>query len=346
MVKIVKSRKIVPEGNAQRSRPEKGCYFYSLFGCCPYSLVGALRTLAYPHPQFGYDELMRLRLFQSGVILGLRLSKIIDLFLQHGGLIMSKRPDLSKKDLRKVEMSSFKGLDGILQNWEFDPHSLSVRLVKGDDGRDVIQMRVDLGVLQMETQGRPDGLTPRGFATFLDSMLDIEKNDEDFVMDEEQCFEADREFVQFYHRRISWLRLQHYHRAVDDADHTLALMDVCRDHSPEEEWTMSHEQYRPFVLFHRTQASALAALEDSDASEAVSEINKGLAAMRTVFEEHEADDEFDQDEMVLQLIKLRDSLKDEYIGPSLQERLAEAVQSEQYELAAKLRDELARRQEN
>jgi hypothetical protein len=259
---------------------------------------------------------------------------------------MSKRPDLSKKDLRKVEMSSFKGLDGILQNWEFDPHSLSVRLVKGDDGRDVIQMRVDLGVLQMETQGRPDGLTPRGFATFLDSMLDIEKNDEDFVMDEEQCFEADREFVQFYHRRISWLRLQHYHRAVDDADHTLALMDVCRDHSPEEEWTMSHEQYRPFVLFHRTQASALAALEDSDASEAVSEINKGLAAMRTVFEEHEADDEFDQDEMVLQLIKLRDSLKDEYIGPSLQERLAEAVQSEQYELAAKLRDELARRQEN
>ena len=259
---------------------------------------------------------------------------------------MSQRPDLSKKDLRKVEMSSFKGLDGILQNWEFDPHSLSVRLVKGDDGRDVIQMRVDLGVLQMETQGRPDGLTPNGFVSFLDSMLDIEKRDQDFVMDDEQCFEADREFVQFYHRRISWLRLQHYHRAVDDADHTLALMDVCRDHSPEEEWTMSHEQYRPFVLFHRTQAAALAALEDADAEEAVGEINKGLEAMRAVFEEHEADEEFDQDEMVLQLIKLRDSLKDEYIGPTLQERLAEAVQTEQYELAAKLRDELARRQEN
>jgi hypothetical protein len=259
---------------------------------------------------------------------------------------MSRRPNVSKKDLRKVEMSSFKGLDGILQDWEFDPHSLSVRLVKGDDGRDVIQMRVDLGVLQMETQGRPDGLTPDGFATFLDSMLDVEKQDEDFVMSDDQCFEADREFVQFYHRRISWLRLQHYHRAVEDADHTLSLMDVCRDHSPEEEWTMSHEQYRPFVLFHRTQAAALAALDDSDAAEAVSEINTGLQMMRSVFEEHEAEDEFDQDEMVLQLVKLRDSLKDEYIGPTLQERLAEAVQTEQYELAAKLRDELARRQEN
>jgi hypothetical protein len=243
-------------------------------------------------------------------------------------------------------MSSHKGLDGILQNWAFDPHALSVRLVKGDDGRDVIQMRVDLGVLQMETQGRPDGLTPGGFASFLDSMLDVEKSDEDFVMDEDQCFEADREFVQFYHRRISWLRLQHYHRAVEDADHTLALMDVCRDHSPEEEWTMSHEQYRPFVLFHRTQASALAALEDSDAGEAVSEIDIGLELMRSVFEEHEAEEEFEQDEMVLQLRKLRDSLKDEYLGPSLEERLEHAVKSEEYELAARLRDELARKQEN
>jgi len=259
---------------------------------------------------------------------------------------MSKRPDESRKKLRKVEMSSYKGLDGVLQNWEFDPHSLSVRLVKGDDGRDVIQMRVDLGVLQMETQGRPDGLTPDGFSTFLDSMLDIEKRDQDFVMDEDQCFEADREFVQFYHRRISWLRLQHYHRAVEDADHTLSLMDVCRDHSPEEEWTMSHEQYRPFVLFHRTQASALAALEESNAEVAISEINTGLAQMRSVFEEHEAEEDFEQDEMVLQLSKLRDSLKEEYVGSTLQERLANAVQSEQYELAAKLRDELARRQEN
>jgi hypothetical protein len=259
---------------------------------------------------------------------------------------MSHRPHPSKKELRKVVMSSFKDLDSILRDWEFDPHSLSVRLVKGEDGRDVIQMRVDLGVLQMETQGRPDGWEPDGFSSFLDAMLDIEKKEDDFVMTEEQCFEADREFVQFYHRRISWLRLQHYHRAVDDADHTLSLMDVCRDHSPDEEWTMSHEQYRPFVLFHRTQAAALAALNDSDAESAIDEINSGLALMRSVFEEHEADEDFDDDEMVVQLLKLRDSLKDEYIGPTLQERLAQAVQSEQYELAAKLRDELARRQEN
>jgi hypothetical protein len=260
---------------------------------------------------------------------------------------MKQRPRVPKIDLRKVAMSFSKGLDEVLRDWAFDPHSLSVRLVKGDDGRDVIQMRVDLGILQMETQGRPDGQQPQGYASFLDCMLDVEERDEDFVMDEDQCFEADREFVQYYHRRISWLRLQHYHRAVEDADHTLALMDVCRDHSPDEEWTMSHEQYRPFVLFHRTQAAALAALEESDAQQAVAEIDKGLEQMREVFIEHEAQDEFDDDEMVQQLGKLKESLREEYhVGPSLQERLAEAVRSEQYELAALLRDELARRQEH
>ena len=246
---------------------------------------------------------------------------------------------------RKFVMDSSKGLDELLREWKFDPHALSVRLVKGADGRDVIQMRVDLGILQMETQGRPDGEQVEGYATFLDRILELEKQDPDFVMDDDQCFEADREFVQFYHRRISWLRLQHYHRAVEDAEHTISLMDLCRDHSPDDEWTMSHEQYRPFVMFHRTQASALAALDEVDAEKAILALDKGLEEIRVVFVEHEAEEEFDDDEMVVQLMRMRESLREEYhLGPSLQEQLTEAVKSEQYELAAQLRDELARRE--
>ncbi len=254
---------------------------------------------------------------------------------------------LKPTEVRLLAMNAFKGLDAILQNWEFDPYTLSVRLVRLEDGRDVIQMRVDLGVLQLETNGRPDGQQPNGFATFLDAMLDVEKQEPDFVMSDDQCFEADREFFQFYQRRISWIRLQHFHRAVEDADHTLTLMDVCRDHSPEDEWTMSHEQYRPYVLFHRTQAAALAALEDSTPDAAVREITSGLEMIRGVFEEHGVGEDFEDDEMVSQLIKMRDSICEEYtVDESLQEKLAAAVRDEQYELAAKLRDELARRQEH
>jgi len=244
-------------------------------------------------------------------------------------------------------MNPGKHLDYLLQQWPFDPDCVCVRLVKGCDGRDVIQLRLDLGILQLETVGRPDGAKPEGFDTMLDVLLHEEQQDPDFELDEDTCIEIDREFVQFYQRRVAWLRLQHFERAMQDADHTLALMDFCRDHSPDEQWTLRHEQHRAFVIFHRTQAAALAAIEEESAEVAVAHVNEGLELIRESFADMGWEDQFEGDELVQRLIQLRDSLCDEYsIGKSLRERLAEAVATEQYELAARLRDELTRRSEN
>ena len=57
-------------------------------------------------------------------------------------------------------------LDDTLENWPYDPTAVSVRVVEGGDKRDVIQMRVELGVLQLETTGRPDGWRPEGEDTY------------------------------------------------------------------------------------------------------------------------------------------------------------------------------------
>ncbi|MEL7336363.1 MAG: UvrB/UvrC motif-containing protein, partial [Planctomycetota bacterium] len=114
--------------------------------------------------------------------------------------------------------------------------------------------------------------------------------------------------------------------------------------------TESHEQYRPFVLFHRTQAQALAALEEKEteeegAEDAISAISTGLDELKAFFEKHEAEEYFESDELVRRLIDLRESLRNEYsVGRTLHERLAEAVEQEQYELAAQLRDQLAKRE--
>jgi hypothetical protein len=237
-------------------------------------------------------------------------------------------------------------IDNILQSWTYDPDSLSVRIVRGSDGRDVLQMRIDLGLLQLELDGRPDGRRPHGADSYFDYLIMTTfRLGDDLTMDEDQCNEADREFVQFYHRRICWLRLQQYDRAVRDADHTLGLMDFCREHSPDEQWTMSHEQYRPFVLFHRTQAAALMALQEDDAEQSILEINQGLERLYEVFVEHGVEEHFEEDELVQRLEELRESLRKEYnIDRTLHEQLADAVAAEQYELAARLRDELSRRQ--
>jgi hypothetical protein len=242
-------------------------------------------------------------------------------------------------------MARKENIDRILRDWPYDPQGISVRKKKGDDGRDVLQMRLDLGLLQLEATGRPDGQRPQGADTYFDYLVGrTVKEGNDYVMTEDECEEADREFVQFYHRRICWLALREFHNAVADADHTLHMMDFCRDHSPDEQWTLSHEQYRPFVLFHRTQAAALAALGDKGAEVAVEELNAGLEKMRSVFVQYEAEEEFDEDELVQRLIELRESLRQHFrVGRTLQEQLDEAVANEKYELAAEIRDELNRR---
>lgn len=241
-------------------------------------------------------------------------------------------------------MRSGEHLDHLLQQWPFEPEALGVRLLKGSDGRDVIQLRVDLGILQLETTGRPDGVRPGGFETILDSLCRREVEEPDFELDEAACVEIDREFVQFYHRRVAWLRLQRFDRAVADADHTLALMDFCADHSPCEEWTLQHEQHRAFVIFHRSQSAALQAIEEQKPERAIAEINEGLQLIFESFEELGWEDQFEEDELVERLTQLRNSLREDFgIEKSLREQLNEAVEAEQYELAAQLRDELSKR---
>lgn len=242
-------------------------------------------------------------------------------------------------------MARAKHIDHILGQWPFDPEEVRVRVCQGADKREVLQMRVDLGVLQLEVKHRPDGMRPHGCETYLDYMLaEAAHRGIDFRLDEEQCREIDREFVQFYHRRVCWLKLREFRRAVSDADHTLSLMDFCLEHSHDEQWTASHEQYRPFVLVHRIQAAALAELDEHGAERAIQEINRGLQVLRQVLAELEWEGEFEDQELVQRLLQLRETLREEYgLGRTLQERLADAVAAEEYELAARLRDELASR---
>src|SRR5437773_1196014 len=56
----------------------------------------------------------------------------------------------------------------MLKGWDYEPGTINVRKINGLDGRQKIQMRLDLGLLQMELNGRPDGATPHGYDSLLD----------------------------------------------------------------------------------------------------------------------------------------------------------------------------------
>jgi hypothetical protein len=244
-------------------------------------------------------------------------------------------------------MPKSRSLDSILDDWPFEPGQLSARLLEVEPGREVLQMRIDMGVMQMEMSGRPDGTRPEGFETYFDYVMgEALRDGDDFTLTEEQCAEAEREFVQFYHRRICRLALKDYAGAQADAEHTLRFMDFCRDHAPDEDWALAREQYRPFVLFHHTQARALHVLEERDAEAAVQAINDGLESFRELFVRFDAEERFEEDELVVRLTAMREDMRSEFdVGRTLYERLEDAVAGEQYELAARLRDEISRREE-
>jgi hypothetical protein len=125
------------------------------------------------------------------------------------------------------------------------------------------------------------------------------------------------------------------------------MMDFCKTCSPDENWTLTHEQYRPFVLYHRTQAAALALLE-SDAENsgelAIEVVNQGLATIQHLFDEYEATEQFETDELVVQLREFQKNLRQRYrVDRTLQEKLSDAIAEENFELAAQLRDQLSLR---
>src|SRR5215813_3038655 len=105
-------------------------------------------------------------------------------------------------------------IDAVMREWDYQPDMVQARLVEAADGRQVIQMRVELGVLQLETEGRPDGQMPHGWSTYFDYLQAqgsrADEAGQPLVLDDEQCREADREFVQYYQRRICWLALKEF----------------------------------------------------------------------------------------------------------------------------------------
>ena len=246
-------------------------------------------------------------------------------------------------------MKSKQDIDELLNQWPFDPFAINVRLLESRQ-RKILQMRVDMGILQLETEGRPDGMTPHGSETYFDYLkqqtLGVAE-DPSFKLDEDNCLEIDREFVQFYHRRVCWLQLKEFHKAVADADHTLGLMDFCKKYSTDDEWTHNHEQYRPFVIYHRTQAASLSWIEgdvEVDTDNAIEEVNKGLKTLHDLFVEYDAEDQYEQDELVQRLREFREGVRERFeIGLTLKEKLAEAIDNEDYEAAAALRDQLDRK---
>lgn len=240
-----------------------------------------------------------------------------------------------------------KDIQPLLSDWPYEPGQLCVRKIIGQDGREKIQLRIEMGILQMEMTGRPDGQRPFDhdslFAYYQTLAQDAETSSDTFQLDSEICMSLQIEALQYYHRRISFLEIGEYDKARQDAERNLALFDFVKAHAEDEEDRLAFENYRPYVIGHRVRAEVLMHLEIEAYDRALEKIDQGITEIQTFFKEFDRIDLVDENEEITFLKDWAEEIRNERpktASQNLKEQLRDAVAHEDFERAAQLRDQL------
>jgi hypothetical protein len=239
----------------------------------------------------------------------------------------------------------------ILDQWDYKPGQVVVRKFKGRDGAEIIQLRVDLGLLQMNAEGRPDGRQPFGHPSLFDYYRDRlykhlaahDGRDEGFELKPEDCSKLQLEALQYHHRYICLLQLGDYSGVERDAGRNLSVFNFVGDHAESEELAWSLQQFQPQLMMILTRARAMQRMEANDYAVAIELVERGREEIRDFYREHsrlellEQSGEMHSLETWLTEIRANRPLS---IREKLEQSLSEAIQQEDYEKAAQMRDAL------
>ena len=248
-----------------------------------------------------------------------------------------------------------KDISQTLEGWDYDPDQISVRIVAGDDGRDKIQLRLDLGLLQMEFDGRPDGRRIEGHASWLDFFEHKQRNHDEkhpdgppYRLESDDCSLLLREGVQYYHRYVSFWHLERYELCARDTNRNLRLFSFVREHARETRDKLQFDQWRPYVTMMHARAVATPLLGLRDYRAALGVIDAGIEAIRQFLREYDQEDNTENCSELTFLLKWREQITSQQEDSSsqqpynpiarLQAELNQAVEEERFEDAARLRD--------
>ena len=236
-------------------------------------------------------------------------------------------------------------LNTILKDWPHQNGNVKVRKIAGLDGREKLQLRVDLGVLQMELSGRPDGQRPHNCESLLEyhqrrAVRAAEKG-EDYELTPEECAELQQEGIQYYHRYLSLFQINDFTGVVRDTQRNLDLFTFVTEHTDRDELSWSLQQFRPYVLMMNTRAKASILLAQGKFGEAMSEIERGRDAIAEFFQHSNFPELVSKSSEIAFLDEWLEEVKAKRPLSKLeimQREMETAIAKELYERAAELRD--------
>lgn len=226
-----------------------------------------------------------------------------------------------------------------------------MRRFKGRDGKEKIQLRVDLGLLQMNAEGRPDGKRPFGYTSLYEyyqarlykHVASHDGSDQAFVLKGEDCAKLQLEALQYHHRYICLLQMEDYAAVIRDAERNLAVFDFVEKHAENEELAWSLRQFQPQLLMILTRARGAQAVQSEDYTLALRLVEEGLEQIRAFYRETSGAEAAEHSGEVLSLTEWLGEINEKRPlsrRERLEQALQDAVKAEDYERAAKVRDEL------
>jgi hypothetical protein len=242
-------------------------------------------------------------------------------------------------------------IQDILNDWPYEPGQITARRIRGDDGNDKLQLRLEMGIMQMDLTARPDGLKPLGYDSYLDYHLaQLERfreagTTDGFALDEQACQDLRNEGMLFYHRYLAAFVLEDFPLVIADSDHSLAMMDLIRQYAAEDSDKFLIEQYRPYVLTMRARATSRMLLEAGEPRAALMAVNEAMSNIVECLSRFHPDGEVPPSSEMAILQALAEEIESQVpVDPltKLRKDIDQALAEERYEEAAILRDQLKR----
>lgn len=252
-----------------------------------------------------------------------------------------------------------KGMDLaiVLDGWSFDEEeeANNIRKIVGVDGRLKLQIRLRDGVIQWELEGRPDGKAPYGCESVLEYCLGLMEEHERrggkaaFLLERQELLEQlESELLSYEKRRTALFRISDYARSLQDALHGLGIVELVRRYAGEGAAVFQFDRHRPRLTADRARSEALLMIQRMQLGRAVQALNDGIQAVEEFLAEYGLEDETGKSRERNMLIDLRRSLRERYNIPITDDELLQslkteqevAIQQEDFEMAARLRDKI------
>ncbi len=236
-------------------------------------------------------------------------------------------------------------LTEILRAWPYDPENVTanIRKTTAPDGRPILQVREPLGLQQMDYEGRPDGQRPQDRTTWLEGFEVREAADPQLELSHEDCLLLMQEGILFYQRYLLLYQIEDWEGVARDTARNLRYFDFVKRRAADPDDSKAIEQYRPYVVRIHAIAQSQIHWKARRYDLAIQTLEEALTKIRMLetIETPVFSTEMDKSTQHLrQLIEEFRKRRPLSRIEVLRRRKEEAVQAEDFELAARLRDEI------